>query len=312
MRGLDPLVGHFWTVWPHLRDRVAPPQSPAWSVPWQLEVPDDRFGSVRITGVLCDLPAADTLVVIIHGLGGSADSPYCVRMASIAAAMGLASLRLNLRGADRSGEDIYHAGLTADLRAAVESEPARRFRNVVVVGFSLGGHIALRFAAEDPARAEAVAAVCSPLDLAASCAHIDGPGPAVIYRQHLLRGLREMYRAALPSREMPPVGAIRSVQSIRDWDERVVAPRFGFAGARDYWARASVAPLLGDLGVRCLYLGSRWDPMVADWTVLPALEADHPRLEVRWLEDGGHVGFPGQLGVERQVLGWLIRNSTRD
>lgn len=62
------------------------------------------------------------------------------RAARVAEAAGLDSLRLNLRGADRMGEDGYHAGLTADLAAALASPELADYRSVGVLGFSLGGH----------------------------------------------------------------------------------------------------------------------------------------------------------------------------
>ena len=91
-----------------------------------------------------------------------------------------------------------------------------------------------------------------------------------------------------------------------------MAPRHGFAGAADYYARASVAPRLPELRVPSLLLNSESDPMVPARAVRAALRPT-PRLEVRWLKGGGHVAFPRRLdvglgegiGVDTQVLGWL-------
>ena len=57
-------------------------------------------------------------------------------------------MRFNMRGADRSGEDVYHAGTTEDLRAMLRSPALARFRRIHVIGFSLGGHILIRWATE--------------------------------------------------------------------------------------------------------------------------------------------------------------------
>ena len=66
-----------------------------------------------------------TIVIIVHGLGGSATSYYARKAAVAAAEAGLDSLRLNLRGADRGGGDYYHAGLIEDLAAAIRRSPRR-------------------------------------------------------------------------------------------------------------------------------------------------------------------------------------------
>ncbi|HYX26408.1 MAG TPA: hypothetical protein VFC23_19800, partial [Thermoanaerobaculia bacterium] len=80
-----------------------------------------------------------------------------------------------------------------------------------------------------------------------------------------------------------------------------------------YYARASVAPRLGDLRVPALLLSSEGDPMVPARPVRAVLAGGAPGLEVRWVAGGGHVAFPRRLdvglgegiGVDTQVLGWL-------
>ena len=73
-------------------------------------------------------PVTGRLVVLVHGLGGSADSPYLCAAATVAAGLGLDSLRLNLRGADPVARDFYHGGLTAELHAAIADRARRVFR----------------------------------------------------------------------------------------------------------------------------------------------------------------------------------------
>ena len=82
-----------------------------------LRLPSDRTFLGLYAAGKAELPA----LLIVHGLGGSAKSPYTAKAAHAAAAAGLSSLRLNLRGADLLGEDYYHAGMTADLAAAIAS-----------------------------------------------------------------------------------------------------------------------------------------------------------------------------------------------
>jgi uncharacterized protein len=213
---------------------------------------------------------------------------------------------VNLRGCDRGGDDFYHAGLTADLHAALASEELRRYRRIYFLGYSLGGHVALRLGTEegDP-RIAAVAAICSPLDLARSQKEIDSPA-LWIYRRYLLNNLVTIYSAVAARRPVPlPVEEAARIRTIREWDDRIVAPRHGFLDAGDYYAQASVAPRLPDLRVPGLLLATEHDPMVPARAVRAALESPAPRLEVRWLAGGGHVAFPRSLAVDSQVLDWL-------
>ena len=297
--------GHFWTIALRLRHGLRPLQTPP-SRPWEATVLDPVTGEVPVTGLLQEVPGSEELLVVVHGLAGGIGSHYMLRAARAAEAAGLSCLRLNLRGCDRRSGDFYHGGLTADLHAALASAELSSHRRVYVLGYSLGGHVALRLATEeaDP-RLAAVAAVCAPLDLGLSQREIDAPSRWV-YRRYLLANLNDLYAAVAARGRVPlPVEEAVRIRTLREWDDRIVAPRHGFAGAGDYYARASVAPRLGDLRVPALLLNSETDPMVPARAVRAVLNGSAPRLEVQWIQGGGHVAFPAALGIEAQVIGWL-------
>jgi predicted alpha/beta-fold hydrolase len=303
---VEGLSGHAFTVLSHLRDAVRPPAPPP-AAPWRAEVVDPQLGPVRLSGLIDHLPGARRILVVLHGMGGSAERPYCAAAAAAARAAGMASLRLNLRGADGSGEDIYHIGMVDDLAAALGHPEVARYPQVVVLGYSLGGHVALRFAALGGARggARAVAAVCAPLDLAAGVAHIDHPlrWP---YRRHLLDGVKEVYRQVAARRPMPlALGEMLAIRGIREWDEKVVAPRFGFAGADDYYRKVAVGPLLAGLELPVLFVAGGGDPMVPAWSLRPILARASAAMEIRWVRRGGHLGFPREIEIMQSVVGWL-------
>jgi predicted alpha/beta-fold hydrolase len=128
-----------------------------------------------------------------------------------------------------------------------------------------------------------------------------------------MAGLVEMYAAVARAGPVPtPVAEARAIDRIRAWDERIVAPRHGFASAVDYYARASVGPRLHEIELPCLIVHGDADPMVPAATVEPALRRTSETTEVRWVR-GGHVGFPmhidlgapGPRGLEAQVIAWL-------
>lgn len=284
--------------------------------PWSTVVEDPALGSVRLSGRLHHPSGGRDLLVVVHGLGGCSESSYALRAARVAEAAGVASLRFNLRGADRSGEDYYHAGLTADLGAALASPELAAYRSVTLLGFSLGGHVVLRYATEAPdPRLRAVAAVCSPLDLAAGGRLIDRPAYWP-YRRYLFRSLLEIYGAVARRRPVPvPVEAARRIRTFLEWDTRIVAARHGFRDAADYYRRASVGPHLERLAVPALLVAAEDDPMVPPGAVLPVLAGRKVPLEVRWVRSGGHIGFSPRLdlgmggapGLEAQATAWLWR-----
>ncbi len=316
------LSGHLTTVSALVRRRLAGGPAPQ-ATEWSTTVVDPKVGEVRLTGRFGEGAGQTTradarrLLVGVHGLGGSAESRYLWQLARSAQAAGWAVLRLNLRGADRSGEDFYHGGLTADLHAALADPSLAGYEQIVVVGYSLGGHMALRWATEkgDP-RVAAVAAVCPPLDLAAGQRAIDRP-TARLYRWYLLGHLREIHGACSRRREQPvSVAEAARISTLLEWDERIVAPRHGYEGARDYYEQASVASRLDRLRVPALLVATQGDPMVPASTVRGALPAASSRIDIRWVRGGGHVAFPRQLdlgetatpGLCPQLLAWVERS----
>src|SRR5215218_2735100 len=217
------LRGHLWTIAPFLHRRLRAAPFPA-SRPWETALEDPKVGTVRLSGWLREVPESDEILVLVHGLGGGTESHYLRGAVAAAEAAGISSLRVNLRGSDRRGEDIFHAGLTADLHAALASDELRRYRRVYALGYSLGGHLALRLGSEagDP-RLAAVAAICSPLDLDLAQREIDSPR-RWIYRRYLMNGLHAIYAAVAARRPVPlPVAEVVRIRTIREWDDRVVA-----------------------------------------------------------------------------------------
>ncbi len=277
-------------------------------------MPDQRWGTVRVTGYFRPARQRDEAVVVVHGLGGSSESHYMPRAAAALAAHDYGYLLLEMRGSDLRGEDIYHAGLTADLEAALASDELAPYRRIHLLGYSLGGHVALRYASQSPAaRVASVTAVCSPLDLAAAQQAFDRPG-RWLYRQYILTRLRRIYRSVAERRELEtPLAEVLAAKTIREWDRLTVVPRFGFESPEDYYRQMSVASRLHALTIPSLLVASDRDPMVPPEALDSVLEGELGRLEVRRVPTGGHVAFPedldlgfgGRRGLEGQILRWI-------
>lgn len=300
--------GHLWTVLPFVTGKLRPPRLSD-HARWRGEVHDETHGRIELHGLFAGRDHRDA-VVLVHGLGGGLDSPYMERAAAAVAQTGMGCLMLAVRGAERAGEDIYHAGQTADIDAALRSPALATYKNLYLLGFSLGGHMALRVGLEPPPNLRAIAAVCSPLDLAKSSRAIDAP-LAWVYRTHILRGLKEIYREVAARRGVPtPQARVASVRTIREWDALTVVPRYGFGTVDEYYASMSVGPRLDAVQVPAMIVHAEADPMVPTWTVAQSLAAPPPHIEVRRLSAGGHVGFPAHVDLEAQILSWFRGRAT--
>jgi hypothetical protein len=242
------------------------------------------------------------LVVLVHGLTGCEDSIYIRASAAFWLAAGRDVLRLNLRGAGPSRalcKDQYHAGRSGDLRdalLALQKVPGVDFgRGLYLVGFSLGGNMLLRFLAEEATAFPVTAAACisAPIDMKAAQRRLMHPRNW-IYHRFLLHQMRA--EALAGPRPLSPIerAAIVSADSVYAFDEQVVAPRNGFAGADDYYAQCSGQRFLPAIKTPTLVIHAGDDPWIPslayerfDWPAHPALT---PLISAR----GGHVGFHGR------------------
>src|SRR5262249_3684690 len=115
------------------------------------------------------------LVLLIHGLTGSAESLYIASQARLLLDRGHRVLRLNLRGAGPSravcpGQS--YAGRSQDFRELLSLLPAELTEDgMAAVGYSLGGAMLLKYLGEEGAAAPLVAAasISAPIDLSATC-----------------------------------------------------------------------------------------------------------------------------------------------
>jgi uncharacterized protein len=176
---------------------------------------------------------------------------------------------------------------------------------------SLGASALLNWlgrAGRDGARMVAAAAgISAPLDLMASGRSID----AGLNRVYALNFLRTLVPKALAmDRRFPGLLDAQRVARARTmwaFDDTVTAPLHGFAGADDYWIRASSKPWLREIGLPTLVLNARNDPFIPGAS-LPDAGAVSAAVTLEQPEHGGHVGFltsplPGQLG-------WLAQRVT--
>ena len=317
MAWLDSVSGHLWTLAPAVQARLRPVRVPS-GEPFEVALHDPVVGEVKVTGILRwasrdVLPDGQVapnhyapLIVIIHGLGGSVGSPYVVRLARLATARGASVLLLNLRGADRRGDDIYHAGLVTDIACALRSERLAGVSRIAILGCSLGGHMALSWSlAPSDDRVRAVAALCSPVDLEQGCADIDVPA-RVMYRDHVLSGLKDMYtRAHARGRVHTPLEQVLAIRTLRAWDQLAVIPRFGFPSVEDYWQGTQVGPHLARLPLPTRIVVAKSDPMVLARTTLRHFQRLPAHVQVDQVA-GGHLGFPPASDAEQGLVAWLI------
>jgi predicted alpha/beta-fold hydrolase len=314
-------------IGPHLqtlRDTVRPlGLGPDGGQPLALPLP----GNEQLL-VLREAPSAGPprgLVVLVHGLGGSAGSGGVRRLARWLLTAGFEVWRLNLRGAGdgrRLAAGTYAAACNRDLLPMLAA--ARRGGAglpLVGVGLSLGGAVLLNAALAEPAALDALVTVSSPLDLDACARRIDEPGNR-LYQRWLLGNLIRQTLAdpfGLTEVERQRLTGSRRPRSLRAFDAAITAPRWGYSSVEEYYREASaLQPLLANrLRPPLLLLQAQDDPWVPAAAALAFRTAERPNLELLLPRFGGHNGFHARgdsalaSWADRQVAAWLQRQVER-
>ena len=243
-------------------------------------------------------PPSSPLVVLIHGLGGCAESAYMLATARHFLDLGYRVLRLNLRGTVPTRaicRGHYHAGRSQDFHDAIAALPAPLVRDgVFAIGFSLGGNMLLKYLAEQGADGpvRAAATVSAPINLEASSRRIGMPRNRV-YHDWLLRHMKKEALGPGSPLEAELCAAIRRARTIYEYDECFVAPRHGFASAQDYYQRCSGVRFMPEIKVPTLLIHALDDPWIPGESYTAFAWRDHPDLVPLLPRWGGHVGFHG-------------------
>ena len=243
-------------------------------------------------------PGRDSLpaMILVPGLTGCEASRHVLQSAGAWVAKGAPVVRLNLRGSPPSrslAQGHYHMDRVRDLADAClavgDLDPGIAQQGIVIVGFSLGGALALRLAQAPylPAAVRAVVAVSAPLDLVAAARRIAMPRNR-LYERWLLGRLR---RETEPLWRDGPASvrvAVKGARHIRDFDDALTAKEAGFRDAADYYTSCSPIRGMDALRIPALLIHADDDP----WVPPPSV-VEHERLRVAVTRGGGHVGFHG-------------------
>jgi predicted alpha/beta-fold hydrolase len=312
---------HLQTVWARLsRSRTL--------VTFQREVlttdDDDDLALDHLPG-----PAGSPRVLLLHGLEGSAHSLHTQGLAHLVARAGWSGTVINFRSCARDPHRLrrrlrnrrprlYHAGEIGDLDFVIRVLRAREPTTLLyAIGFSLGGNVLLRWLGEAGGASviRAAATISAPYDLAAAAAFLERP----VGRFYGARFMNRLRAKALDllmrfPRETAHLNAerIRTLRTLREFDQHVTAPLHGFPSTEDYYVTASSLRYLARITVPTLCISSTDDPFFPAEAVERAREASSSEVTFAVPTWGGHTGFVAGrwpwrpiYWAEERSLAWL-------
>ncbi len=265
------------TLQPYTRERIETPDNDFLDLDWL------KKGS-------------DKLVIISHGLEGNSTRAYIKGMAKVFFNNGYDVLAWNYRGCSEEMNRqlrFYHSGATDDLNVVVDHAIDKKgYKEIYLIGFSLGGNITLKFLGEKQPREQIKkgVAISVPMELKTSCAKISEPANW-IYSRRFLKSLKAKILTKAALMDGLDVTNIHQIKTLKDFDDRYTAPLHGFKDAYDYYAKCSSLHFLSGIKTPALIVNTTNDPFLSKECFPTEAVKDHPFITMEILLRGGHVGF---------------------
>jgi predicted alpha/beta-fold hydrolase len=259
------------------------------------DTPDGDFIYVRFFDGEPNAPR----VVLLHGLEGTANSPYIKGFNLAFHKLGWNVATVEFRfcsGEINKNKRIYHMGETSDTDFVVRKLAADHpDQPLYICGFSLGGNVLGKWLGEQgetlPPQVRGAAVISPPFDplISAPDFHKVLGG---FYAWNFLKSLKPK---ALAKAEQYPgsidVEALHNCKDFYEYDTIVTAALHGFEDATDYWRKVGCHQFLHAIRVPTMLLTSADDPFNPPETIPREIADASPWLHPQWTEQGGHVGF---------------------
>lgn len=242
---------------------------------------------------------ADKLVIVSHGLEGSSKRPYVQGMVKEFNARGWDALGWNFRscgGEMNHSIRHYNPGSSDDLNCVIKhSVSTKKYKQICLVGFSLGGNMILNYLAnykaEIPKELKRAAVFSVPCDLYA-CSHNLSIGFNRIYLNRFLSTLKEkmIHKAKLNPGLFSNVD-IKKIRTLFDFDNYITAPLYGFKDAMHYYNECSSKYNISKIEVPALIVNAGNDPFLHPAAFPHEACQKSSSVFFEGPMDGGHIGF---------------------
>ena len=249
---------------------------------------------------------SNRLVIISHGLEGNTTRTYVKAMVQAVNDGGWDALAWNYRSC--SGEPnrqlrSYHNGATDDLARVIDHAKKGGYKEIALVGFSLGGNLTLVHLGRDqvdPLVRKAVV-FSVPCDLAASAGVLAKPANTLYMKRFLVLLHQKIKdKMAIMPHALNDIG-YEKIKNFKDFDDRYTAPIHGFKNAHDYWEKCASRQFIPAIKIPCLIVNAQDDPFLPRECFPVAEAAANPNITLKMPKSGGHVGF---VSFNKRNLYW--------
>lgn len=244
------------------------------------------------------LKKADKLIIVLHGLEGDAQRPYMTGAAKLFNNNNIDAVCVNFRGC--SGESnlkfcSYHSGETEDLKAVIQHIIlTKQYSDIYIKGFSLGGNVTLKYLGERsniPEEIKGAVAISVPCYLQGSSVELH-KFKNVLFHDRFKKYLKAKLK--LKQKVFPDkisVSDIKSIKTLKDFDDVYTSKAHGFKDALDYYQKCSSLQFLSNIKIPTLIINAKNDSFLSPECYPVDVAKSNPYLNLEIPDYGGHVGF---------------------
>ncbi|WP_405384620.1 YheT family hydrolase [Maribacter sp. LLG6340-A2] len=255
------------------------------------------------------------LVIVIHGLEGSAKRAYIKGSAKTLTEGGYDVCAINLRGCSGDANKLYksyHSGATDDLQAVIAYIlQLNEYDSLYLHGFSLGGNLLLKYLGEKrnlPPEIKGAVAISVPCQLADSLYQLLQSKNALYARRFKGNLLKKLKQKQQLFPELIADHDIKKIKTLKDFDDIYTSKAHGFKDAMDYYTQSSSLQFLQDIKVPTLIINALNDSFLGPECYPVDIAKSHKYVFLELPKYGGHVGFHGannQTYTERRTLEFI-------
>lgn len=234
-------------------------------------------------------------IILCHGLEGSSDSQYMRLFADHYSSRAWDVIAMNYRGC--SGEPnlayrMYNSGTTDDINA-VAQHISKDYDQIVIIGFSLGGNLTLKYLGERlydlPDNLVTGVAISAPVHLSNASQQLL-KWDNILYQLKFIQSLAGKVR--MKKKQYPDklsLWPLWRCYNLYQFDDLYTAPMYDYQDAEDYYAHNASIQFIPSLERPALLLNAEDDPFLGELCYPAHLSSDlfhycQPKY-------GGHCGF---------------------
>ncbi|MCM4154873.1 alpha/beta fold hydrolase [Gramella sp. AN32] len=237
-------------------------------------------------------------VILLHGLAGTASRPYMQGMAKKFISEGYDAIAMNFRGCSDEPNrkyQSYHAGATEDLQEVIKHVLKNdKYSNLILLGFSLGGNMVLKYLGEKrnrPVEIKAGIAISVPCDLEGSLGAINRMRNFIYSKRFEISLKEQLFARANQYPDEIDRKSIQSCNSLRDIDDLYTSKAHGFTDASDYYTQNSSLQFLQQIKIPDFILNAKNDSFLSEKCYSIDIAEISEKIFLEMPDYGGHVGF---------------------